>query len=76
MALYMPPILIHLDESTLQALNKLAPPASRKRTGFIRAAIRQAIRNQEFAHMRQAYAAQPDAEQEADNWSTCEEFQA
>jgi predicted transcriptional regulator len=72
----MPAVLVHLDDSTFQALNKLAPAASRKRTEFIRSAIRKAIRDQEFACMRQAYAAQPDSEQEADDWSTCEEFQA
>lgn len=69
-------VLVQLDDSTLQALNKLAPAASRKRTEFIRSAIRKAIRDQEFARMRQAYAAQPDSEQEAGDWSTSEEFQA
>lgn len=71
----MPAVLVHLDESTLQALNRLAPTASRKRAEFIRCAIRKAIRDHEFARMRQAYAAQPDSEQEADDWSTAEEYQ-
>ena len=72
----MPAVLIHLDDFTFQALNRLAPAASRKRTEFIRSAIRRAIREQEFARIRQAYAAQPDSEQEADDWSNPEEFQA
>jgi predicted transcriptional regulator len=69
-------LLVHLDDNTFKALNKLAPAASRKRTEFIRSAIRKAIRDQEFARMRRAYVAQPDSEQEADDWSTSEEFEA
>ncbi|MGI8745001.1 MAG: hypothetical protein ACR2NN_21010 [Bryobacteraceae bacterium] len=72
----MPAVLVHLDETTFHALNEIAPAVGRKRTEFIRSAIRKAIRDQEFALMRQAYALRPDSESEADDWSTCEEFQA
>ena len=70
----MPSILIQLDDATYRALNALAPAAKRKRTEFIRKAIREAIRRQEFAQIREAYRRQPDSAADADDWSNCEEF--
>lgn len=68
----MPSMLIRLDETTYRALNAVAE--KRKRAAFVRAAITQAIREEEYARMRQAYLLQPDSESEADDWSNCEEY--
>jgi predicted transcriptional regulator len=68
----MPSLLIRLDESTYQSLNRLA--AKRQRAEFIRGAITRAIRDAEEDRTRRAYALQPDSESEADDWSNCEEY--
>jgi predicted transcriptional regulator len=70
----MKSLLIQLDDPTYKALNQIAPARKRVRSEFIRQAIRQAVRNAEYAAMKQAYLAQPDSEAEADDWSTAEEF--
>jgi metal-responsive CopG/Arc/MetJ family transcriptional regulator len=70
----MKPLLIQLDEQTLVALNRVAAPGKRKRSEFVRQAIRKAIRQAEFLAMRDAYARYPDSAQDADDWSTPEEF--
>lgn len=70
--LYMPSVLIRLDESTYRALNQVAE--RRRRAEFIRCAIHRAIREEEAARTRRGYAAQPDSESEADDWSNCEEY--
>jgi len=70
----MKPFLIQLDEQTLVALNRVAEPGKRKRSEFVRQAIRKAIRQAEFRAMREAYARNPDSAQDADDWSTPEEF--
>jgi len=72
----MPSILVQLDDATFKALERIAPPAKRKRTQFIREAVKSAIRRQEFARMREAYGKQPDSAEEADNWANCEKFEA
>ncbi len=72
----MPSILVQLDDATFRALDRIAPPAKRKRTQFIREAVKTAIRKQEYAQMRQAYGKRPDAADEADNWEGCEKFEA
>jgi predicted transcriptional regulator len=72
----MPSILVQLDDATFKALDRIAPPAKRKRTQFIRDAVKTAIRKQEYAQMRQAYGKQPDSAKDADNWAGCEEFKA
>ncbi len=59
----------------MRRLNRIAPPAKRQRTEFIRKAVKDAIRLYEFARMREAYRRMPDSESEADDWSTCEEFE-
>ena len=68
----MKSLLVQLDEPTLRALNRVAPAAKRMRAEFVRAAIRKAIREAEEARTRTAYAAHPDSEAEADDWSTAE----
>jgi metal-responsive CopG/Arc/MetJ family transcriptional regulator len=71
----MKQLLIQLDESTLAALNRIAAPDKRKRSEFIRQAIRKAVRQAEYRAMREAYRQQPDSATDADDWSTPEEFQ-
>jgi len=68
----MKPLLIQLDEPTLAALNRLAEP--RKRSEFIRTAIRRAVRQAEYRQMREAYRKHPDSASEADDWSTAEAY--
>lgn len=70
----MPSILVHFDEATLRALDRVAPAARRERTEFIRSAVKEAIWRQEYARMREAYLQQPDSANDADDWSTAEEF--
>ena len=71
----MQSVLVQLDEQTCRALSRLAPPASRRRAQFIRDAIRRAVREAEYRQIREAYAARPDSESEADDWANAEEFQ-
>jgi len=71
---YMKPLLIQLDEQTLVALNRVAAPDRRKRSEFIRQAIRKAVRQAEHRAIRDAYRKQPDSARDADDWSTPEEF--
>jgi predicted transcriptional regulator len=72
----MPSILIQLDDATYKALNQVAPAAKRLRTEFVRRAVKDAIRRQEYARMRQAYLKQPDSALDVDDWSNCEDFKA
>ena len=71
----MPSILIQLDDLTYKALNRVAPAAKRKRTEFVRQAVKEAIWRKEFASMREAYRAQPDGTPEVDDWSNWEDFE-
>ena len=70
----MPPLLIQLDDQTLKALNRVAAPGKRKRSEFVRQAIRKAIRQEEYRAMREAYRKHPDSAADADDWSTAEAF--
>ncbi|MGB9456838.1 MAG: ribbon-helix-helix protein, CopG family [Bryobacteraceae bacterium] len=72
----MPSVLIQLDDATARKLERIAPARKRKRAEFIREAVKEAIRNHEFARMREAYRLQPDSAEEADDWSSAEEFKA
>ena len=72
----MPSVLVQLDEITFKALNRVAPAAKRKRTEFIRNAVKEAIRRQEFARMRKAYQGLPDDPITAGDWSNWEDFQS
>ena len=71
----MPSILVQFDDATMRQLNRVAPAAKRQRTEFIRRAVKDAIRRQEFARMREAYRQNPDSAAEADDWSSAEEFE-
>jgi len=71
----MPSIRVQLDDATYKALNQVAPAAKRKRTEFIRQAVKEAIRKQEYARIRKAYIQVPDSTAEADDWSLFERFE-
>jgi metal-responsive CopG/Arc/MetJ family transcriptional regulator len=70
----MKALLIQVDEQMLAALNRVAAPKKRKRSEFIRQAIRKAIRQAEYKAIREAYRKQPDSIRDADDWSTSEEY--
>ena len=70
----MKPLLVQLDEPTYRALNRIAPPAKRRRSQFIREAIRKAVRQAEYERIRLAYLSQPDSEADASDWTTPEEY--
>ena len=72
----MKSVLIQLDDATAKQLERIAPARQRKRADFIREAVKEAIRNHECARMREAYRLQPDSAEEADDWSSAEEFKA
>lgn len=67
-------LLIRLDDATYRALNRIAPAARRRRSQFIRDALRKAIFQAELDAMRAAYLARPDSEAEADDWTTAEAY--
>jgi predicted transcriptional regulator len=66
--------LVQLDDATMRRLKQVAPSAKRQRTEFIRRAVKDAIRRQEFAQMRAAYRQKPDSAAEADDWSSAGAF--
>jgi hypothetical protein len=72
----MKSLLVQLDEPTYRALNRIAPAAKRQRAEFVRSAIRKAIRETEEERTRRAYLEQPDAEAEADDWSSAEQWKS
>jgi hypothetical protein len=72
----MPSILVHLDEPTLQALNRVTAAVKRQRAEFIGQAVKDAIRKHEYARIREAYRLQPDSASEADDWSSTEEWRS
>ena len=57
----MSQVLIHFDEATLKAIDRIAPAAKRKRADFIRQAVKDAIFRRETERMREAYRLQPDS---------------
>jgi metal-responsive CopG/Arc/MetJ family transcriptional regulator len=69
-------LLIHLDEQTLAALNRVASPGKRQRSEFIRQAIRKAVREAEYRAMREAYRKNPDSALDADDWSAAEIYRS
>ena len=74
----MPQVLVHFDEFTLQAIDRIAPAAKRKRADFIRKAVKDAIFQRETERMREAYLLQPDSApssaEDADTWESAEEW--
>lgn len=70
----MPQVLIQFDEATLRAIDRIAPPAKRKRADFIRQAVKDAIFRRETDRMREAYRLQPDSVEASDDWELPEEW--
>ena len=65
---YMPQILVQFEKSTLDAIDRIAPAAKRRRADFIRQAVKDAIFRKQQEKMRLAYERQPDSADEADSW--------
>lgn len=61
----MKQILLELDDETAARLEKVAPARSRKRSEFLRGAIRKALRDQEERATAEAYARAPDSAADA-----------
>jgi len=57
----MQKVLIQFEDATLEAVDRIAPAAKRKRADFIRRAVKDAIFRYEQERMRQAYQVQPDS---------------
>jgi predicted transcriptional regulator len=57
----MKQLLIEIDSETAARLDRVAPSRSRRRSEFIRAAIRRALWEIEEQATRAAYARQPDS---------------
>ena len=57
----MKQVLIEIDEDMATQLERVAPARSRRRSEFIRAAIRRALWDLEERATAQAYARQPDS---------------
>ena len=67
-------ILIQVDDNTAKLLDRVAPPAKRQRAQFIRRALIRALMEAEEHRTRSAYMRHPDAESEADDWSSAEDY--
>jgi metal-responsive CopG/Arc/MetJ family transcriptional regulator len=70
----MSQVLIHFDEATLKAIDRIAPAAKRKRADFIRQAVKDAIFQRETERMREAYRLQPDSMDGSEAWELPEEW--
>jgi predicted transcriptional regulator len=53
-------IIVELDEGTAQELERIAPSRARKRSAFVRRALRQALDAEAERRMADAYRRQPD----------------
>ena len=70
----MPQVLVQFAAATLEAIDRIAPAAKRKRADFIRKAVKDAIFRHEQERMREAYKLQPDSAEDADTWDLPEEW--
>lgn len=59
-------VIVELDDRTLKRLNKVAPPRARKRSEFVRAAIRRALDLLAEEEMERAYREFPQDASEID----------
>lgn len=71
----MPQVLVNFDTATLQAIDRILPATKRRRTEFIRSAVKDAIRKYEYERMMEAYRRQPDTGADADDWSNAERWE-
>ena len=55
-------LIVELDEPLARELERVAPARSRRRSSFVRAALRRALDELAEARMAEAYRAQPDVE--------------
>lgn len=62
----MKQLLVEVDEETFKKLEQIAPARSRRRSAFIRAAIRKAIGGEQERATAEAYRRVPDSA--ADAW--------
>jgi predicted transcriptional regulator len=53
-------IIVEVDEGTAQELERIAPSRARKRSEFVRRALRQALDAEAERRMADAYRRQPD----------------
>jgi hypothetical protein len=58
-------VILELDETTARQLEEVAPARARRRSVFLRQALRQALDAEAERRMREAYAKQPDRSDEA-----------
>jgi predicted transcriptional regulator len=61
----MKQLLIEIDEEMARRLERVAPTRSRRRSEFVRDAIRRALWELEERATEQAYARQPDSDADA-----------
>ena len=70
----MQQVIVELDDRTVARLNRVAPPSARKRSKFIREAIRRALNERLEQDMEQAYRQQPqdgaDLDVDPSTWET------
>lgn len=55
-------LIVELDESLARELERVAPARSRRRSSFVRAALRRALDELVEERIAEAYKAQPDVE--------------
>ncbi len=65
-------VIVELDHRTMQRLNAIAPAKARRRSEFIREAIRRALDAVAEAEMEAAYRLQPQADEDLDLSETWE----
>jgi hypothetical protein len=70
----MSQVLINFDDATLKAIDRIAPPARRKRADFIRQAVKDAIFRLETEKMREAYRVNPDSVDDSGSWDLPEDW--
>ena len=56
-------LIVEIDEAMARELEEVAPARARKRSEFVRQAIRAALDRAAEARMREAYEKQPDAKE-------------
>jgi metal-responsive CopG/Arc/MetJ family transcriptional regulator len=61
----MKQLLVEVDEELAAQLERVAPARSRKRSKFVREALRKALWEVAESHTRAAYRAQPESAEEA-----------
>ncbi len=69
-----PQVLIHFDDATLKAIDRIAPAAKRKRADFIRRAVKDEIFRLETERMREAYRLRPDSAEDSGTWDLPEKW--